>query len=409
MSADVTLKIVVGGDLGPVGRVQDMLVNGDTHQVFGPVAEAFEQADFAVVNLECPLANAPTPIPKPGLNFLTSVECAAAFRDSGIGALGLANNHIMDQGWRGLESTLRACHQVGLETFGAGRNLEAADRWLIKRIGGVRVAFAAMCEREWCFGGLAFAGAAPLDPIRFTRLISVRRKSFDYLIVLLHGGAEYHPLPSPRLQDTCRFLVEQGADVVVCQHSHIAGACETFRGRPIVYGQGNLLAPRSRGGQVNASWNLGFLAELTIRHCTGKVELKRIPYVQCRETPGIRRMLLSEAGPFAAESDRLDALVADPDAVLRAWVDYCTERRVFYWLSLRGNVGWRRRILRRLGLTDQFVPMTVRRALLNLLRCDAHREALEQILESSCGWPDPGSCADQISSNASLHSKVPDS
>ena len=86
------VRIVIGGDLGPVGPVEDLLVKGQAREVFGPLTEVFGQADYAVANLECPLADVPTRLAKPGMNFIAGVQCAAALRDVGIDALGLANN-----------------------------------------------------------------------------------------------------------------------------------------------------------------------------------------------------------------------------------------------------------------------------------------------------------------------------
>ena len=48
-------------------------------------------------------------------------------------------------------------------------------------------------------------------------------------------------LPSPRLKDTCHFLIEMGANAVVVQHPHSFGGYESYRGGHIVYGQGALV------------------------------------------------------------------------------------------------------------------------------------------------------------------------
>ncbi len=63
----------------------------------------------------------------------------------------------------------------------------------------------------------------------------------DKIIVILHGGIEYYPFPSPELQDKCHFLIEEGADIIVCQHTHCAGCIEEYLNGYIIYGQGNLI------------------------------------------------------------------------------------------------------------------------------------------------------------------------
>ena len=42
----------------------------------------------------------------------------------------------------------------------------------------------------------------------------------------------------------CRRIVDKGADLVVCQHSHCIGTYEEYKNSTIVYGQGNFLFDR---------------------------------------------------------------------------------------------------------------------------------------------------------------------
>ena len=63
----------------------------------------------------------------------------------------------------------------------------------------------------------------------------------DYTIVLYHGGKEYYRYPSPNLQRVCRYMIEKGTDLVICQHSHCIGCEENYLSGKIVYGQGNFI------------------------------------------------------------------------------------------------------------------------------------------------------------------------
>ena len=78
--------------------------------------------------------------------------------------------------------------------------------------------------------------------------------------MLYHGGKEHYAYPTPKQQDISRFFVEEGVDVVISQHSHIAGSYEKYLGKLIVYGQGNFLFEKlSRNID---SWYTGFLVSL---------------------------------------------------------------------------------------------------------------------------------------------------
>ena len=273
------INIVIGGDTCPINRNLAAFRRGQAASLFKDLVPEFTAADYSVVNLECPLIDAPSPIAKSGPVLGVDACCAATLRNAGICAVNLANNHIMDHGPQGLRRTIRACADAGLEVVGAGENLVAAGQPLIKEIAGMRVAFLGMAEREFCIAGHDAPGANPLDMIDFRRLVRKRQRDYDHLIVLLHGGKEYYPYPSPRLQKTCRFLVEEGASAVVCQHSHCAGTFEVYRNAAIVYGQGNLLFDLNIDEE---GWWDGFLVKLTLEKDVPGARLQFIPHTQAR-------------------------------------------------------------------------------------------------------------------------------
>ena len=128
-----------------------------------------------------------------------------------------------------------------IPTVGVGRNLEEARRIWIQDLGGIRVGILAMAQHEFSIATSDSPGANPLDLIDFIRNVAAQRQNFDYLIVILHAGNEGYPYPSPRLMETCRFLVEQGAGAVICHHSHCAGCWEEYGGGYIAYGTGNFI------------------------------------------------------------------------------------------------------------------------------------------------------------------------
>src|SRR5690606_27860319 len=76
-----------------------------------------------------------------------------------------------------------------------------------------------------------------------------------------HGGIEHYEYPSPRLQRVCRSMVRHGADLVLCQHSHLIGTVEKYRGGEILYGQGNAIYGYRPG---NHAWNTGLLVSVNL-------------------------------------------------------------------------------------------------------------------------------------------------
>jgi poly-gamma-glutamate synthesis protein (capsule biosynthesis protein) len=82
-------------------------------------------------------------------------------------------------------------------------------------------------------------GSRPFDEFETMSDIRRAKAESDRVIVFYHGGKEQCRYPSPRLRKACRAMAENGADVVLCQHSHCVGCYEEYEGCHILYGQGN--------------------------------------------------------------------------------------------------------------------------------------------------------------------------
>jgi poly-gamma-glutamate synthesis protein (capsule biosynthesis protein) len=377
---DRVTTIAIGGDLCPVFRAEELFIRGDVAAIFSDLASDFGRADLSIANLECPLVMTPSPVNRAGPVLGASAMCIKGIAGAGIGVLNLANNHVLDHGAQGLSSTIETCAQAGLAVFGAGRSLEEAGAVLVREVNGVRVGMLGLAQHEFSTAGPKAPGANPIDLRRVFRSVSQGKGSWDFLIMLVHAGTEGYPYPSPRLVELCRTLVEIGAGLVVCQHSHCPGCYEAYLGSLIVYGQGNLIfdwVPNPGG-----PWNQGFLVKVVINGARLR-DFELIPHCQSVDSAGATRMGPGEAAALLAEVEARSREIAEPGAVERLWREHCLEAAGGYYQLLLGN-RFRHRIARalfeRLGL--DWHPMDHRRRLLlgNLLRCEDHREALETIL-----------------------------
>ncbi len=370
--------ILIGGDVRPGRDDSDLFRRGEAGLLFGELLDEIRQADFSAVNLECPLIRSPSPIVKSGPVFGSDVACIEGLRSAGVNAVGLANNHMMDHGAAGLATTIEACRSAGIRWVGAGPNLAEAARPLLVSLDGLRIGLLAVAEREFCIAGRESPGAAPLDPIDFCRFMAATRGEFDHLVVLVHGGAEYFPYPTPRLLKTCRFLVEQGASAVVCQHSHCPGAYEWYLGSPIVYGQGNLITSLPRR---ETAWHQGFLVKLTLADAPSDKQMSFVPYLQSYGQPGARKMSEPDAATFLEEIEQRSAALADEQTLGRKWLEFCLTRRNAYFGAMRGHGRILAGLNRRLKFAERLFSRRQLITLLNLFRCESNREAVETILE----------------------------
>ncbi|MBC8095431.1 MAG: CapA family protein, partial [Akkermansiaceae bacterium] len=264
--------VLIGADICPIEDNAPYFAKGDAANLFHDLLPEFEQADIVIANLECPLIRESSPILKTGPTFGEPGDRINGIKAAGINVLCLANNHILDHGSAGLKNTIEVCKQAGIDTVGAGENLGAARRILIKQAGNVRIGILAVAEYEFSIATKNSWGANPLDLIDYVRNVQEQRRHFDYLIVLVHGSAEFH-VPTPRLQDTCRFLIEMGANAVVVQHPHVVGGYEHHQNGHIIYGQGALLMDEAIYRKLG-SFHEGYLVKLVIADdATSRMEI----------------------------------------------------------------------------------------------------------------------------------------
>ena len=262
------MKIIIGADLVPTESNSEFFRTGDVKSLLGTeLTEYIGSVDYRVFNLEVPLVDNKQPIEKCGPNLIASTDTILGYKAIGTDLLTLANNHILDQGEEGLKSTINLLQENGLEYLGAGINIEEAQKPHVLEIDNKRIGIYACAEYEFSIATERTAGANPFDPFESLEHIKNLKNDCEYVIVLYHGGKEHYRYPSPMLQKTCRKIVDAGADLVICQHSHCIGCEEKYRNSTIVYGQGNFLFDYSNSEfwqtslivQLDSSFNIKYI------------------------------------------------------------------------------------------------------------------------------------------------------
>lgn len=254
------MSILIGADIVPVSSNAVLFESGKADELIGSeLRELLQKADYRIFNLEVPLADEPSPIAKYGPGLIASTAAVAGLKAMHIDLMTLANNHIMDQDIQGLESTVNTLDRAGIGHVGTGEDLREAEKPFYFTVSGKRYGVYACAEHEFSIAGEHRPGANPFDPLDSPDHVQRMKAECDFAIVLYHGGKEYYRYPSPHLQKVCRKLVDKGADLVVCQHSHCIGCEEKYRNGTIVYGQGNFLFDDGDGEY----WNTSLLAEIT--------------------------------------------------------------------------------------------------------------------------------------------------
>lgn len=364
------MKVLVAGDYAYGKRLKEILSKKNHGVLFDDVKDIIKSADIAIVNYENPvlLANKKyKPILKKGPNLHSPVEAVDAISYAGFNVATLANNHIMDYGVDGCLDAIYALNKAGISTVGAGADLSAAGNVLYKRVNDRTLAIINCCEHEFSIASDDCAGANPLNPVRQFYSIQEARRSADYVMVIVHGGHEYFQFPSLRMQDTYRFFVDAGADVVINHHQHCFSGYEFYRGKPIVYGLGNFCFDSSIR---NSNWNQGYMA--IVDFCDNKVSLEVVPYTQCNERPGV--FLIDNRSSFDRRLSNINIVISDQSKLKNELISYYRSCNNSLALSYEPYSNRYLMKLRSLELIPSFISKNKWLTLLNLTECEAHRD-----------------------------------
>ncbi|SEM34864.1 CapA family protein [Rhodococcus maanshanensis] len=209
------------------------------------------EPDLRVINLETAVTTSDDYAPK-GINYRMHPSNVGVLTAADIDVCVLANNHILDFGIRGLEETLRTLRRAGVRHAGAGRTARqawapvavhtTAGRALIWSMGAES---SGVSPRDAARGGrpglalLADMSTSGADAV-VKRMLRARREG-DLLVASVHWGSNWgFGVPGAQVRFAHR-LVDGGVDIVHGHSSHHPRPVEIYRGRPILYGCGDLI------------------------------------------------------------------------------------------------------------------------------------------------------------------------
>ena len=374
------MRIVIGADLVPTKSNFNKFIDGDINSLLGSeLCQRINGADYRIFNLEVPLVDKKQPIAKGGSCLAAPTACVKGYKEMQVDLLTLANNHILDQDQQGLLSTCTVLDEVGVAYTGVGETPEEAAKPYIFECDGKRIGVYACAEHEFSIVTEYSAGANPIDLLETPDHIVTLKAECDYVIVLYHGGKEHYRYPSPNLQKVCRKLVEKGADLVICQHSHCIGCEEKYQTGTIVYGQGNFLFDDSE----SEFWQTSLLVQISDNFEISYIPLKK-------NGNGVRCADQAEAEIILNEFRQRSVEIKDNVLLREKYSQFAASCLDSYLLTISG-VGNKFvfRVINKLShyrLAKWFIMRWYQKksllAMQNYFDCEAHRELLISSFET---------------------------
>lgn len=287
---DIKVSMSVIGDIMcHNSQYNDAYKNGeyDFSYVFDDIKEHIETADLAIGNLETTFAGKdrgyasyPT--------FNTPEILAQDLKELGIDVVSTANNHSLDTGYKGIESTIDYLDEAGILHTGTYKSVEDQENIVIKEVNGLKFAFLAYTYgtngipvpsgREYCIN--------LIDKELIKKHLDLAKNlKPDVISVNMHWGIEYQNSPNAEQEELANFLFENGVDIILGSHPHVLQKMESkeillsngeLKNGFVIYSLGNFMS-----GQTKANTRNSIILKLDIikEGSTGNLRFENINYI----------------------------------------------------------------------------------------------------------------------------------
>jgi poly-gamma-glutamate capsule biosynthesis protein CapA/YwtB (metallophosphatase superfamily) len=376
------IKILITGDYCPIGRTDKYLKEKKYNELLNGFNKIIESVDYAIVNFECPVTKSKTKIEKTGPCLKTeNLNSFEALKFAGFDLLTLANNHILDYSGEGVLDTIKYAKDKGFDVVGAGLNIKEASEPFIKEIKGVRIGFVNIAENEFCAAEISMPGAYTFDFIDNTKVIGDLRIKVDKIVLIYHGGREHYQLPTPEQRKRFRYFIDCGVDAIVAHHTHCVSGYEYYEGKPIVYSVGNFIFDYKKKYQ-NGIWTEGMSVILELEDINSNFIISLLPHTQGREDDcTLKLMQDNQKVNFLNMIKGLSDTITNDDLFQKAWHNYILTQERSYLPSLYIRNIYMRAFFMLGILPISFLRSKHNKLILNLVRCESHREILTKVLK----------------------------
>jgi hypothetical protein len=204
----------------------------------------FRNTYKTVINLECPIIKEGKP--ETGkINLSVKENLLNNIFNNNLVGVCIANNHILDYGVKGLESTLDELEKLNIKYFGINKKDDNKYNPLVIELNKIKIAFiASVCQST--------SPIVELDNVVYLNLLNTDemvktiekiKKLVNRVVIYIHWGIEESSYPAKEDIVLARKLIDAGCDIVIGSHAHSPQPIEKYKNGIIAYNLGNFIMP----------------------------------------------------------------------------------------------------------------------------------------------------------------------
>lgn len=249
----------------------------DFSSIFSEVKSLLATSDYVFANLETPISYDNNSLTNVKFCFNSPFEFAQAVYEAGIHFVATANNHCLDRGIKGIESTVKSLDKIGFKHTGIFANQEELKP-LVLEVNGIKIGMV-----SYTYGTNAFANhqylnskekwhvnlfqnqelSNPIDKLLYTHkdhpicfpykvigelmhrgnmtrpvyerreadssckrkivkdIRTLKNESVDLIIMYMHVGGQYNNKPMAYTKSLTDWLLNLGVNIIVGSHEHV--------------------------------------------------------------------------------------------------------------------------------------------------------------------------------------------
>lgn len=234
-------------------------VGEDYRYPFQNVIDYFENDEFTMINLEGPLTDQGNPMVKKH-TFRGPTSYVKILTENSVEAVTIANNHTLDYGQSGYDSTVATLSAAGVPY------VERDASTVVTTENGLTIGI---------YGAVYYL----LDVEDMTaEITALKEQGCDLIIFAPHWGTEGTYRPTAQQTEVGHAAIDAGVDIVYGSHPHVLQPIEEYNGGILFYSLGNF----SFGGNgYPQDYDTALLQQEVIRDAQGNVTLGELTIVPC--------------------------------------------------------------------------------------------------------------------------------
>lgn len=253
--------------------------------------------DILLANLEGPIAKKAIQTSKT-IAFRFMPDVAPVLKNHFFDLLSLANNHALDMGAAGYESSWELINEQGMTPFGYPKVVNDNSTGVVM-----------LQDQKIAFLGLDDVDFKIDQNAAVAKIKELTERGYK-VIPYIHWGIEYVHTPNQRQKDLSYAFLDAGAIAIIAHHPHVVETFEIYKNKPIFYSLGNAIFDQEFSKDTQEGLSLALIIsndQIEINFLPIKIDQSRMVLMNAEERTNFLKKFVTWGDTYS-EAQKIDIL-----------------------------------------------------------------------------------------------------